>query len=118
MQIAYPFQFDGRRRTAEASGDDHIRQLIEQILFTAPGERVNRPDFGSGLNGLVFAPDNDALASTIQVAVQGALQRWLADLIQVQAVNVASVDSTLTVTVQYVVRRQQQPQVAQFQRSV
>jgi phage baseplate assembly protein W len=117
MQIAYPFQFDGRRRTAEASDDDHIRQMIEQVLFTAPGERVNRPDFGSGLNALVFAPMDDALAATTQMAVQAALQRWMSSLIQVEAVNVTSVDSTLTVTVQYVVRREQQRQVAQFQRS-
>jgi phage baseplate assembly protein W len=118
MQIAFPFQFDGRRRTAEASDDDHIRQMIEQILFTSPGERVNRPDFGSGLLAMVFGPNSDAIASTTQIAVQGALQRWMADLIQVEAVNVTSVDSTLTVTVQYTVRRQQQRQVAQFQRSV
>ncbi len=88
MQIAYPFHIDGRGRVADAGGDDHIRQLIEQVLFTAPGERVNRPDFGSGLMQLVFAPNSDELATATQLLIQGALQQWLGDLIQVEAAEV------------------------------
>ncbi len=116
MQFDYPFHFDGRRRTATTGEDEHIRDLIEQVLFTAPGERVNRPDFGSGLMQLVFAPNSEELATALQFLVQGALQQWLGDLIQVEAVGVESVDATLRVTVQYVVRRNQQRQVAQFER--
>src|SRR5215210_7883375 len=115
-QIAYPFRIDGRGRTARTEGDAHIRDLIEQVLFTAPGERVNRPDFGTGLLQLVFAPNSEELATALQFLVQGALQQWLGDLIQVEAVGVESVDATLRVTVQYVVRRNQQRQVAQFAR--
>ena len=115
-QIAYPFHIDGRGRTARTEGDAHIRDLIEQVLFTAPGERVNRPDFGTGLMQLVFAPNSEELATALQFLVQGALQQWLGDLIQVEAVVVESVDATLRVTVQYVVRRNQQRQVAQFER--
>ena len=115
-QIAYPFRIDGRGRTARTEGDAHIRDLIEQVLFTAPGERVNRPDFGTGLMQLVFAPNSEELATALQFLVQGALQQWLGDLIQVEAVGVESVDATLRVTVQYVVRRNQQRQVAQFAR--
>jgi len=114
MQIDYPFQFDGRGRTAETTDDDHIRDLIEQVLFTAPGERVNRPTFGSGVMQLVFAPNSDALASATQQLVQGALQQWLGDLIQVQSVDVQNEDATLRIQIQYVVRRTQQAQVAQF----
>jgi phage baseplate assembly protein W len=114
MQLDYPFHFDGRGRTAETSGDDHIRDLIEQVLFTSPGERVNRPTFGSGLMQLVFAPNSDALATATQQLVQGALQQWLGDLIQVQAVDVQNEDATLRITVQYVVRRTGQSHVAQF----
>ncbi len=118
MQINYPFRIDGRGRTASTDQDTHIRDLVEQVLFTAPGERVNRPDFGSGLMQLVFAPNSDELATATQFLVQGALQQWLGDLIQVEAVEVVSEDSTLEVTVQYIVRRNQQRQVAQFTRGV
>lgn len=117
-QINYPLHFDSRGRTAEAGDDKHIRDLIEQVLFTSPGERVNRPDFGSGLLQLVFAPTSDEQATATQFLVQGALQQWLGDLIQVAAVEVLSEDSTLDVTVQYIVRRNQQRQIAQFTRGV
>ena len=116
MNIDYPFRFDNRGRTAEADGDNHIRDLIEQVLFTAPGERVNRPDFGSGLMQLVFAPNSDELATATQFIVQGSLQQWLGDLIEVNEVQVDSQDSSLSVTVQYTVRRTQQRQTAQFSR--
>jgi hypothetical protein len=116
MQLDYPFHFDGRGRTAETTDDDHIRDLIEQVLFTAAGERVNRPTFGSGVMQLIFAPNSDALASATQQLVQGALQQWLGDLIQVQSVDVQNEDSTLGITVQYIIRRTQQAQVAQFTR--
>ncbi len=84
------------------------------MLFTAPGERVNRPSFGTGLQQLLFAPNSGELATATQFLVQGALQQWLGDLIQVEAVQVDSRDEVLTVTVQYVVRRNLQRQVAQF----
>ncbi|NTU86025.1 MAG: GPW/gp25 family protein [Chloroflexales bacterium] len=116
--IDYPFQIDGRGRSAGAGDDDHIRDLIEQVLFTAPGERVNRPDFGSGLLQLVFAPNSDELAATVQLTVQAALQQWLGDLITPEAVLVESVDATLEVTVQYVVTRTRQRRLAQFTREV
>ena len=116
MQLDYPYHFDGRRRTADTTEDEHVRDLIEQVLFTAPGERVNRPTFGSGVLQLIFAPNGDALASATQLTVQGALQQWLGDVIQVEAVEINNEDSTLEVRVQYVVRRSQQRQVAQFTR--
>src|SRR5438067_13917156 len=117
-QLDYQFHFDTRGRTAETSEDEHIRDLIEQVLFTAPGERVNRPTFGSGLLQLVFAPNSDALAAATQATVQGALQAWLADVIEVQDVSVEAVDSTLRTTVSYTIRRTQAPQTATFERTV
>ena len=116
MQIDYPYHFDQRKRTAAAGDDHHIRDLIEQVLFTSPGERVNRPSFGSGLLQLVFAPNSDALAAATHLAVQGALQQWLGDLIGVERVEVNSQESTVRVTVQYTVLRTQQRQTAQFVR--
>ncbi len=118
MEIAYPFHVDGRGRSAEAETDPHVRQMIEQVLFTAPGERVNRPDFGTGLLQLVFAPNSPELAAATEAMVQGALQQWLGDVVQVEAVKVRSVDSTLEVIVRYVVKRTRERQVARFSREV
>ena len=117
MNIDFPLHFDRRGRTAATSYDDHIRDMIEQLLFTSPGERVNRPDFGSGLLQLVFAPNSPELAAALQFTVQAALQRWLGDLIEVQALEVVSVDSTLRVAVQYTVRRSGETRVETFERS-
>jgi uncharacterized protein len=114
MQIDYPFHFDGRGYTADTTNDEHIRDMIEQVLFTSPGERVNRPTFGCGVLQLVFAPNSDALAAATQMMVQGALQQWLGDLIQVVAVDVESEDATLHIVVRYTIRRSQQQQVARF----
>ena len=116
MQIDYPFHFDGRGRTAQTRSEDHIKDMIEQVLFTSPGERVNRPTFGSGVMQLLFAPNSDALASATQLTVQGALQQWLGDLILVESVDVENEDATLRVRVQYVVRRTQERQAAEFVR--
>jgi uncharacterized protein len=118
MDVDFPFRFDSRGRTAEAGADDHIRDMIEQVLFTAPGERVNRPTFGSGLLQLVFAPNSDELAAAAQFLAQGSLQQWLGDLIEVNDVSVRGADSRLEVTVVYTVRRTQEQQTAQFARAV
>jgi phage baseplate assembly protein W len=118
MNVDFPYHFDPRGRTAEVEYEAHIRDLIEQVLFTAPGERVNRPDFGSGLLGLVFAPNSTELAATTQYLVQGSLQQYLGDLIQVDAVDVTSEDSILRVSVRYVVRQTQTLQTAEFTRGV
>lgn len=116
MNISFPYGFDKTGRTASVDDDRHIRDLIEQVLFTAPGERVNRPDFGSGLLQLVFEPNSDELVITTQFMVQAALQQWLGDLIEVNSVTVSSEDSSLKVTVAYIIRRTQLVQVAQFLR--
>jgi uncharacterized protein len=116
MNLDFPLHFDGRGRTAEIDDDGHIRDLIEQVLFIAPGERVNRPNFGSGLQQLVFAPNSDELAAATQFLVQGALQQWLGDMIETNSVAVENEDEMLRVTVVYTVRRTQQQRVAQFVR--
>lgn len=105
MNIDFPFHVDDRRRTATTTLDDHVRDLVEQLVFTSPGERVNRPTFGAGLQQLVFAPNSIELASALQFLVQGALQQYLADLIDVSSVEVDAVDSQLVVQISYVVRR-------------
>jgi hypothetical protein len=117
-QVDFPFHVDRRGRTAATSEDDHVRDLIEQVLFTAPGERVNRPTFGSGLLKLVFAPNSDALAAATQLTVQAALQEWLGELIVVEDVQAESVDARLEVTITYVRRQTQEREVARFEREV
>ncbi len=114
----YPYQVDSTGHTAQTGGDEHIRDLIEQVLFTSPGERVNRPTFGTGLLQLVFAPNSSELATATQFLVQSSLQQWLGDLINVEAVQVQNIDSTLTVDVIYTVRVTQQRRSETFQRSV
>lgn len=102
MNINFPYQFDGRGRTAKApSQQDYIRQLVEQVLFTSPGERVNLPDFGSGLLQLPFAPNSVEMAAATQFSVQAALQKWLGNYVKVQSVVASAQDAVLTVTVTY-----------------
>ena len=101
MNVNFPYQFDGRGRTNAATQSDYVRQLVEQVLFTSPGERVNLPDFGSGLLQLPFAPNSEELAAATQFTVMGALQKWLSSYITVQSVVASAQDAVLTVTVTY-----------------
>jgi phage baseplate assembly protein W len=111
----FPYHLDGRSgRTARTDEDDHVRDLIHQVLFTSPGERVNRPDFGCGINQLVFMPNGDVLAAATQFLVQGALTRWLDDVIAVHQVEVVAVESTLTVKVVYSLRSTGEERDEQF----
>ena len=117
LNIDFPFGFDARGRTTLTTDDDHIRDMIEQLLFTAQGERLNRPDFGSGLLQMVFAPNSQEVAAALQFTTQAAVQRYLCDLIDLQQLDVTANDATLSVTVRYVVRATQQAQQASFTRS-
>jgi phage baseplate assembly protein W len=112
VNVDFPYRIDARGRTADVDDDAHVRDLIEQVLFTAPGERVNRPTFGSGLLGLVFEPNSEALAAATEHTVHGALQLWLGDTILVEGVDVASDEGRLEVTVRYVVRRTEEQRIA------
>jgi phage baseplate assembly protein W len=101
MYLNFPYQFDGRGRSMEAALQDYITQLVEQVLFTSPGERVNLPDFGSGLLQLPFAPNSLEMAAATQFSVQAALQKWLGSYVKVQSVVATAQDAVLTVTVTY-----------------
>jgi phage baseplate assembly protein W len=118
MNIDFPFHFDNRGRTAETDDADHVRDMIEQLLFTSPGERVNRPDFGSGLLQMVFAPNSPELAAALQFTLQAALQRWLGDVIDVAALEVTSTDSTLQVNLSYTLRASGETRSESFTRSL
>jgi len=118
MNIDFPFHLDGRGRTAETSYDDHVRDMLEQLILTSPGERVNRPDFGSGALQLIFAPNSPELAAALQYTVQAAIQRWLGDVLELQDLQVSAADSTLTIDVAYRVIRTHQIQTAHLTRTV
>lgn len=116
MNIDFPFHLDDRGRVAATDDADHIRDLVEQFLFTNAGERVNRPDFGSGLLQLVFAPNSAELAAALQFTLQAGLQRWLSDLIEVQKLEVESRDARLGVEVHLLIRRTGESRTEVFER--
>lgn len=117
MNLDFPFHLDPRGHTALADADDHVRDMIEQLLFTNPGERVNRPEFGSGLRQMVFAPNSPELAAALQFSLQAALQRWLGDVTKVNTLEVQSEDATLRVRLSYVVLRTGESRTETFPRS-
>ena len=113
-QLDFPYAIDGTGRSAQTSAADHVRDLIEQVLFTAPGERVMRPAFGSGLMALVFEPNSVQLAATTQFLAQASLQQHLSHLIAVQAVTVEPIDAALVVSVAYTLLEDGSNQVARL----
>jgi phage baseplate assembly protein W len=112
----YPLSFDGRGRTSVIGDEAHIREMIEELLFTSPGERVNRPNFGSGIMQMIFAPNSPEVASALQFSLQASINQWLGDLIEVQAIKVDSAESTLRVLVQYVIRSSGEKHIDNFER--
>ena len=114
MNVNFPYQFDGRGRTQEAAIQDYVTQMVEQVLFTSPGERVNLPDFGSGLLQLPFAPNSVEMAAATQFAVQGALQKWLGSYVKIQSVVASAEEAVLTVTVTYTLLNTDVTQVQTF----
>ena len=116
MYIDYPLHVGPKGRTALTGEDDHVRDMIEQLLLTSPGERVNRLDFGSGLLAMVFAPTGSEIAAALEFTIRGALQRWLGDVIDVHSLEVESEDSTLRVTLVYALRRTGERRTATFTR--
>ena len=104
MNIDHPFHFDSRGRTADTPREDHVRDMLEQLLFTDPGERVNRPDFGSGARALLFRPNSPELAAAVRFTLQASLQRWFADTLEVQDLSAVADDAALRITVAYRLR--------------
>src|SRR5262245_21597489 len=99
--FGFPFGVNEAGRINAAGGDAATRAKIIQILFTAPGERVNFPEFGCGLFNLVFEPGNDILATAMEFTVGQALTRWLADEIAVENVSVEFHEATMGIEVLY-----------------
>jgi hypothetical protein len=99
-----PLGFDARGRTRATAREEHIRDMIRAVLFTSPGERVMRPEFGCALKSLVFAPISDPLVAATQKLIQGALIRWLDPVIAVEDVRVTAGDGLIEARVVYTIR--------------
>ena len=104
MNIDFPYRIAADGRTVTTNDADHVRNMIELLPFTHPGERVMRPDFGTGLLQYVFATNSPELAATLQVTLQASLSRWLGDLIDLREATVESIEAELRVTVSYALR--------------
>jgi uncharacterized protein len=118
MQIYFPFGIDSSGKVEITSDAAHVVQMIEQVLFTSSGERVNRPDFGCGIAQLIFENESSELDTVIQVMVQGALQQWLGDIIQLESVTATTDNSTLTINIQYLLRSTRERKISQFVRQI
>lgn len=105
MYLGFPYHLDASGRSAEVGEDEHVRQMIEQVLFTAPGERVNRPTFGAAVRHLLFRGNDDPLAAATQFIIKAALQEWLKDRIEVLDVDVEGQEAAVLITVRYRVLR-------------
>jgi Bacteriophage baseplate protein W len=116
--VDFPFQTDWNGRTAPTDASGHVRDLLEQILFTAPGERVNRPSFGSGIHHAIFRPNNELLAETVRVTAEAALQQWLGHLIELVSLNLEAEDNRLIIEVVFTLRNQTEPQTVKFERAL
>jgi phage baseplate assembly protein W len=116
--LDYPYSVGSTGAPNTTAADDHLRDLILQVLFTNPGERVNLPEFGVGLQQLVFAPNSDALRSSAQFLISTGLQRWLGDRLKVNQVMVTSQpgeEETVSIEIVYTLNATQQRQSLQVQ---
>ncbi|HKX90961.1 MAG TPA: GPW/gp25 family protein [Sphingomicrobium sp.] len=101
--LSYPYR-PALGRSATSDAERHAREMLELVLFTAPNERVHRPDFGCGLNQLVFLGNSPELALSVEMAVRSAVQRWLGEVLTIEGLSVVAEDATLTVTLAYRLR--------------
>ncbi len=114
--VAFPFRFGPLGRTENADDTAYIRSLIEQVLFTHPGERVMRPGFGGGAKALVFEPAGEALARAAEINIHAGLNQALSDLVQATGVSVEADEERLAVTVRFAVRGETMPRTEVFVR--
>jgi phage baseplate assembly protein W len=110
--IRYPFTIDRTLHVLMEEKDysQHVRQMMLQVLFTSPGERINRPDFGCGIRRMVFAPNSDTTASLLQVMITQALDKWLGDVIETENVEATAINEKLEIKISYTLKAKQERQ--------
>jgi len=116
MYPSFPFRILPIGRVAEVDDPRHIQEMIEEVLFTAPDERVNRPDFGCGLQNMLFEPNGEAAAAATALMIQAELEQWLGDLIAVSDVDVEAQEGTMIINLVYRLRGDSTPRKARFVR--
>ena len=115
MTFGFPFAVSSGGRITASGGDEAIRGKIIQVLFTAPGERVNKPDFGCGLFNLVFEPNDAVMAAAMEFTVGQALTRWMREDIIIDAVSVEAQEERALIQVVYTHRQDRQQQTVRIQ---
>jgi phage baseplate assembly protein W len=118
MQIAFPYVFDRSQVTALATEPAHVRQMLEQLLFTMPGERVNRPDFGCGIQRMVFAPQSTEVVATLRALVESEIHRWLGDVLSLRRLDVTADEAILRVLVEYQLAPDETVRSERFERTI
>lgn len=107
-RLAFPFTVTGLGRSAAVAygTDEHVRQMLELLVLTVPGERVMRPELGSPARQLVFGAQDGPAAAALGAALQSAIQQWLGDVLTLLDVAVEAVDGSgvLEIVVSYEVR--------------
>jgi len=108
--ILYPFAIDnGFGVLAEEKNyAEHVEQMMKQVLFTNPGERVNRPDFGCGIPRMVFAPNSEVSANLTQVMIRQSLEKWLGTLIELIDVKATNNEEKLEIQIIYLLKARQE----------
>lgn len=118
MPTAFPYQISGKGKTEQVDAQTYIRGLIEQVLFTMQGERVNLPQFGTGIEQRVFSPNSDEMNQAVSFLVQSNLIHWLSEYIQVQEVSVTADGAQMLVNVKYVILPQSISQEVTYERTI
>lgn len=116
--LDYPYSVSSTGVPKLTNPDDHLRDLVLQVLFTIPGERVNLPEFGVGVQQLVFAPNGEMLRASAQFLISSNLQRWLGDRIDVNQVSVTSQageEEVVQIEIVYTLNATQQRRTLQVQ---
>lgn len=118
MQVTFPYLFENNRPAGSVEDAAHVRQMLELLLFTMPGERVNRPDYGCGIQRMVFAPQNTEVVATLRTLIEAEIQRWLGDVLSLRNLQVTGEDATLQVVLTYQLASDGSVRQERFKRSV
>ncbi|HZH03072.1 MAG TPA: GPW/gp25 family protein [Myxococcaceae bacterium] len=114
--LHFPFQLGDRGVPLTANYLQTVRQQLEQLLFTVPGERVNRPRFGCGIQRLVFGSASPEAATAAEYVIKINIQEFMGELVKLDAVKVTAEDATLFVDILYTLRDTGEERAETFRR--
>src|SRR3954466_6292826 len=114
LNVAFPFRLDSRGHTEVTDDERHVNGMLEMLLLTTAGERVNRPDFGGGLRQLLFGPASPELAATVQHTLRAEILQWLDDVIDLRELDVWAEEGRMVLNLSYVLRHDGTQRTAEF----